>query len=112
MRLMGEDGQESPIDRYVRFRNNINEWYKEMDEVGLTQEEQDVLKKYLGDKFGCSVEQEDMMLLTMDPNIAGFSLKEGNKLRKSVAKKKAKDIEAMKKRFFEAADDNKEKDNG
>ena len=53
-----------------------------------------------------------MMLLTMDPNIAGFSLKEGNKLRKSVAKKKAKDIEAMKKRFFEAADDNKEKDNG
>lgn len=112
MRLMGEEGQESPIDRYVRFRNNINEWYKEMDEAGLTQEEQDVLKKYLGDKFGCSVEQEDMMLLTMDPNIAGFSLKEGNKLRKAVAKKKAKDIEAMKKRFFEAADDNKEEDNG
>ena len=112
MRLMGEEGQESPIDRYVRFRNDINEWYKEMDEAGLTHEEQNILKKYLGDKFGCSVEQEDMMLLTMDPNIAGFSLKEGNKLRKAVAKKKAKDIEAMKKRFFEAADDHKEEDNG
>ena len=108
MRLMGEEGQESPIDRYVRFRNDINEWYKEMDEAGLTHEEQNILKKYLGDKFGCSVEQEDMMLLTMDPNIAGFSLKEGNKLRKAVAKK----IEAMKKRFFEAADDHKEEDNG
>ena len=108
MRLMGEPGQETPIDRYVRFRNDINEWYKEMDEWGLTKEEQHILEKYLLKKFGNSVEQEDMVLLTLDPEIAGFSLADGNKFRKAVSKKKMKDIEKFKKKFFEAADDVRE----
>lgn len=105
MRLMAEGGGESPLDRYVRFRNDINEWYKEMDEWGLTKEEQEVLKKYLLHKFGNSVEQEDMIELVMCPDISNFTLKEATKLRKAVSKKKLADVEKMKKRFFEAADD-------
>ena len=99
-----EDGEERPLDRYVRFRNNINEWYKEMDEAGLTPEEQQVLKEELLSKYGNSVEQEDMMRLVQRPEIANFTLGEANLLRKAVAKKDAKKIEKMKKRFFEAID--------
>lgn len=105
MRLMGDEGEERPLDRYVRFRNDINEWYKEMDEAGLTPEEQQVLKEELLSKYGNSVEQEDMMRLVQRPEIANFTLGEANLLRKAVAKKDAKKIEKMKKRFFEAVDE-------
>ena len=104
MRLMGEPGQETPIDRYVRFRNDINEWYKEMDEWGLTKEEQKVLEHYLLPKFGNAVEQEDMCELVMSKDISNFSLRDSVKLRKAVSKKKRKEIEKYKKKFFEAAD--------
>jgi len=40
MRLMAtEKGAESPLDKYVRYKNNIKLWYQEMDREGLTKEE-------------------------------------------------------------------------
>ena len=39
MRLMGEDGKERPLEKYVRFKKNIDLWYKEMTDFGLTKEE-------------------------------------------------------------------------
>jgi DNA polymerase-3 subunit alpha len=103
MRLMPQEGQENPLDRYVRFRHNIQEWYKEMEEWGLTKEEMSVLEKYVLSKYGNAPEQEDMMLLVMDPAISGFSLKDSNKLRKGVAKKSSKIIAEMKDKFFQSA---------
>ena len=42
MRLMtAEKGEETPMEKYIRFKNNIGLWYKEMDEFGLTKEEQE-----------------------------------------------------------------------
>ena len=47
MRLMtSEKGQESPMEKYIRFKSNINLWYQEMDKYGLTKEEQETLKPY------------------------------------------------------------------
>ena len=92
MRLMAQDGVESPLDKYVRFRNDINEWYKEMDEWGLTPEEQDILNKQLSGSYGVGPEQEDFMELLMNPQISNFSLKEANTARKAIAKKKQKEI--------------------
>ena len=44
MRLMtGEKGEENPIDKYIRYKNNISLWYDEMDRYGLTKEEQKIL---------------------------------------------------------------------
>ena len=99
MRLMGEG--ERPIDRFVRFKNNINEWYDEMEKEGLTKEEQELAKKVLGQSYGCSIEQETLMIGAME--IAGFSLKEANALRKVVAKKVVKKIPEMKELFFKGA---------
>lgn len=100
MRLMSDGSGETPLDRYVRFRNDISQWYKEMDEWGLTKEEQMILEKHLKEKFGNSVEQEDMMLIVQDPGISNFTLGEANKFRKCVSKKKLTEIEKYKKLFF------------
>ena len=105
MRLMAQDGQEPPLERFVRFRNDTNLWYEEMEEYGLTKEEQEVLKEELADSFGVGPSQEEMMRLVQRPEIANFTLAEAGKLRKGVSKKKQKVIDEMKKRFFEAADD-------
>lgn len=100
MRLQADSG-EQPIDRYVRFRNNIDEWYKEMDEAGLTKGEQEILKKYLAPSFGVSGSQEVLMEILMDPNICNFTLGEANLARKAIAKKQAKKIIQLKKDFYE-----------
>ena len=104
MRLMAQDGGETPMDRYARFRNDISLWYKEMDEWGLTKEEEATLEKYLLNSFGCSVDQETLMLISMDKDIANFSLRDANLFRKKIAKKDSKGIDKYKKKFFEAAD--------
>ncbi len=100
MRLQADSG-EQPIDRYVRFRKDINEWYKEMDEAGLTKNEQEILKKYLAPSFGVSGSQEVLMEILMDPKICNFTLGEANLARKAIAKKQAKKIIQLKKDFYE-----------
>ena len=87
MRLMtNEKGQETPMEKYVRFKNNINLWYKEMDEYGLTKEEQEVLKPYFLKSHGVPPSQEQMMMMLMDPKICNFSLADANTARKIVGK--------------------------
>lgn len=59
MRLMtAEKGAESPIDKYVRFKNNISLWYQEMNEAGLTKEEQKILEPYFLSSYGVPPSQE------------------------------------------------------
>lgn len=86
MRLMGEPGKETPLEKYIRFKENIQLWYDEMDEYGLTKEEQKVLEKYLLPVYGVANTQEDIMEIVMEEKIANFNVKEANKLRKGIAK--------------------------
>lgn len=86
MRLMGEKDKERPLDRYVRLKNNINEWYQEVKSIGLSENEIKVLEKYYLPRNGVPALQEDLMLVCMDKDIAHFSLKEANNARKIVAK--------------------------
>lgn len=92
MRLSPDAG-ESPLDKFVRHKANIQEWYDEMREAGLTDEEIKILEEHLLPNYGMCDTQESMMLLSMDPRIANFGLLEANKLRKGVAKKKKEIIE-------------------
>lgn len=87
MRLMtGEKGGENPIDKYVRFKNNINLWYDEMDKYGLTKQEQEVLKPYFLKSHGVPPSQEQLMMMLMDKDICHFSLAEANAARKIVGR--------------------------
>ena len=85
MRLMS-DGEEQPVDAYIKFKNDISLWYKEMQDYGLNEDEIKVLEKHLLQDYGVSAEQESVMEMTMDRQISGFDVKEANKLRKSIAK--------------------------
>lgn len=100
MRLVG-DGEIDPIDRFVKYKENIELWYEEMRQEGLSQSEVATLEKYLLRNYGNSIEQEDIMQLSMEEKIAGFNIVQSNKLRKIVSKKKTADIETMKAYFIE-----------
>ena len=87
MRLMPEStGAESPLDKYVRFKNNIELWYEEMRQAGLSREEQKILEPYFLKSYGVPPSQEQLMQMLMDKNICGFTLAEANGARKIVGK--------------------------
>lgn len=100
MRLMPEQGHESPIDTYVRYKNDISLWYKEMEDFGLNKEEITILEKHLLEVYGVADTQEVVMEMVMDKEISAFSVSEANKLRKAIAKKKEKLIEEAKNLFY------------
>lgn len=90
MRLMVQGDVEQPIDTFVRYKNDIGEWYKCMEDYDLNSDEIHILEKYLKNVHGMATMQEEVMQLSMDKNIAGFSMTEANYLRRSIAKKKHK----------------------
>ena len=100
MRLMS-DGEEQPIDTFIRYKNDISLWYDEMREHGLTEEESAIFEKYLLVLNGISDTQESVMQMAMDDAIAGFTIKEANYLRKSIAKKKVELQEEVKEKLYE-----------
>ena len=76
-----------PIEIYKQFKENINLWYEEMHNYGLTEDEIKILEKHLLKLSGVADSQESVMQLSMDPQIAGFDMIKANKLRKGIAKK-------------------------
>jgi len=100
MRLSVDEG-EQPLDKYIRFKNNIQEWYDEMTQDGLSQADQEVLKRLLGNRYGICDSQELLMEVSMDKQVSGFTMMEANKLRKSIAKKNPKLQEQQRTIFFE-----------
>lgn len=103
MRLMvSGEGAEQPIDTYIKYKENIDEWYKCMREkYHLTENEISILEKYLLPVYGVGDTQEIVMEISMDEHISGFNVKNANKLRKGIAKKDVELQEAMKQMFFE-----------
>lgn len=104
MRLMpSKKGAEAPIDKYVRFKNNISLWYKEMDEHGLTKQEQKILEPYFLPSYGVPPSQEAMMKILQDPQICGFTLGEANAARKIVGKKQMNKIPELREKVLDKA---------
>ena len=104
MRLMAaEKGQESPMDKYIRYKNNINLWYQEMNNYGLTKEEQEYLKPYFESSYGVPPSQEQLMRMLMDEHLCNFSLKDANAARKVVGKKQMNKIPALRQQVLDQA---------
>lgn len=93
MRLMTADkGEETPMDKYVRYKKNIELWYQEMNSFGLTKEEQKTIEPYFKSSYGVPPSQEQLMRMLMDENICNFTLAEANTARKIVGKKQMSKI--------------------
>ena len=108
MRLMtAEKGAETPMEKYIRFKNNINLWYKEMESCGLTSEEKGYLEPYFKSSYGVPPSQEQLMLMLMDKNICGFTLAEANAARKIVGKKQMSKIPKLHQKILDKASSDK-----
>ena len=100
MRLSSEDG-EQPIDTFVRFKEDISLWYKEMREFGLTEEEIKIMEEHLLDLKGVCDTQESLMTISMDSRISNFTMSESDWLRKILGKKLTHEIDGARKHFIE-----------
>ena len=104
MRLMAaEKGGETPSERYKRMKDDMSRWKAEMIMWHLSDEDQQVLERYYRDTYATPAQQEDMMMILMDPDICGFTLKEANDARKICAKKQMDRIEELHERVLEKA---------
>lgn len=99
---MGEKGEERPLDRYCRLKADMQQWYYECEDAGLTKEQIKILEPYYLPNCGVPSSQEDMMEICMDTNIASFTLSEANTTRKIVAKKKMDKIPELHEKFVNA----------
>ena len=104
MRLMtAEKGEETPMDKYIRFKNNIKLWYDEMKEAHLTKAEMEYLEPYFKSSYGVPPSQEQLMMMLMDENICNFTLAEANAARKIVGKKQMSKIPELKEKILKQA---------
>ena len=89
MRLSCEG--EQPIDKFIRYKNDLNEWEKDMIAYKLTEEERQVMHELLDDRYGVCETQEAIMQIAMHDKVAKYDLLEAKKLRKASAKKDLRD---------------------
>ena len=104
MRLMtAEKGAETPMEKYIRFKNDINLWYQEMKWAGLTEAEMKTLEPYFKPSYGVPPSQEQLMKMLMDNAICHFTLAEANAARKIVGKKQMSKIPELKEKVLDQA---------
>ena len=105
IRLMAQEkGAEQPLNKFARFKKDIQLWYEEMDRYGLTKEEQALLEPVVKLSYGISESQEKFMQLVQMPECGGFNLTWADKLRKSIAKKNPAAYEELQKEYFETVE--------
>ena len=102
IRLMAQEkGGEMPLNKYARFKDNIQLWYDEMEQFGLTEKETKILEPIIGGSYGICESQEAFMQLVQIPECGGFDLNFADKLRKAIAKKNPKAYDELTKEYFE-----------
>lgn len=108
IRLMAQSkGAEQPIDKFARFKKDIRNWYREMDEYGVRPEYQKLLEPLLLESAGICEAQERLMSLVQLPEVGGYSLAWSDKLRKAVAKKNPAAFEELQAEYYENAREKK-----
>ena len=102
IRLMAQEkGGEMPLNKYARFKNNIQLWYDEMYNFGLKESEMEILEPIIKGSYGICESQEAFMQLVQIPECGGFDLNFADKLRKAIAKKNPKAYDELTQEYFE-----------
>lgn len=95
------NGDINPIERYAKFKENIQLWYDEMESQGLTESDIKIMEKYLLPTYGVCGEQEDLMIMSMAEELSQFTFPEANAFKSGVAKKKKAKIKEAEVLFYE-----------
>lgn len=105
IRLMApEKGAEQPLDMWVRYRENIEEWRNEMKLYGLNEEEIEWLMNYPDITDGIAESQECLMKLVQEERLGGNNLNFADKCRKGLAKKDGPLFRQCEEEFFKTAE--------
>lgn len=106
IRLMApERGAKQPLDMWGEYRQNINLWYQEMQDYGLSEEEINWLAHHPAIHNGIAESQESLMQLLQEPLLGGHDLSFCDTARKAIAKKQGKLFEECEKKYFEVAEE-------
>lgn len=106
IRLMAQEkGAEQPLNKFARFKNDIDLWYEEMRSYGLTEEEMKILEPVVKISYGICESQEKFMTLVQMPECGGFNLTWADRLRKSIAKKNPAEYEKLQQEYFERVEE-------
>lgn len=90
IRLMTTEGEEDQIERFCANKADPGRFEKEMVEHNVPEELRTIMHNVLDGYNGCAATQESFMVLSQQ--LVGFTLKEADALRKTVAKKKMAEI--------------------
>ena len=102
IRLMAQEkGGEMPLNKYARFKEDIELWYDEMRNFGLKPSEMEILEPIIKGSYGICESQEAFMQLVQIPECGGFDLNFADKLRKAIAKKNPKAYDELTKEYFD-----------
>lgn len=108
MRLMAQDGGELPINKFIRFKDNIQLWYDELNKYNVPINEYELLEKHYLPSMGVPNTQEQLMEILLDEKICGLPMKDVQGIRKVIGKKLMDKIPSVKKQIFESAKVSKE----
>lgn len=98
IRLMTVEGEEDQIERFAANKADPTRFEKEMVANHVPEELKQIMHEELDQYNGCAATQESFMVLSQ--RLVGFSLKEADALRKTVAKKKMAEITKQHDLFF------------
>lgn len=90
IRLMTTEGEEDQIERFCANKANPGKFEQEMVDHHVPDELRAIMHDVLDEYNGCAATQESFMVLSQ--RLVGFTLKEADALRKTVAKKKMAEI--------------------
>ena len=106
IRLMAQEkGAEQPLNKFARFKDDIDLWYEEMRSYGLTKEEMKILEPVVKISYGICESQEKFMTLVQMPECGSFNLTWADRLRKSIAKKNPAEYEKLQQEYFERVEE-------
>lgn len=90
IRLMTAEGEEDQIERFCANKADPTRFEREMLDHRVPDELRSIMHDVLDEYNGCAATQESFMVLSQ--RLVGFTLKEADALRKTVAKKKMAEI--------------------
>lgn len=100
------DGDEQPVDKFLRYKQDRSLWDSELAEYGVTKpNELKALKEELDYCYGVPSAQEDVMQTLMRPEISKFSLADADGARKIIAKKKKDQVAGLHDKFYKAVEE-------
>ena len=106
IRLMPPEGSnETPLETWTKYRKNINLWYQQMRDYGLTEDEIKWLSNHSAITDGICESQEGLMSLVQEEKLGGHDLNYADRCRKAIAKKQGKLFDECEKEFFKVLEE-------